>query len=47
VEPWLATEPWDDARRFGDLPGLAAKALLAEGVRPGDHVALWLNNSED
>jgi fatty-acyl-CoA synthase len=47
VEPWLATEPWDDARRFGDLPRLAAKALLAEGVRPGDHVALWLNNSED
>jgi len=27
--------------------GVAAKALMAQGVQPGDHVALWLNNSDD
>jgi len=26
---------------------LAARALMAAGVRKGDHVALWLNNSDD
>jgi fatty-acyl-CoA synthase len=26
---------------------LAARALMAEGVQAGDHVALWLNNSDD
>ncbi len=25
----------------------AAKALMSQGVQPGDHVALWLNNSAD
>lgn len=25
----------------------AARALMAQGVGPGDHVALWLNNSDD
>ena len=25
----------------------AAKALMTLGVRPGDHVCLWLNNSDD
>ncbi len=25
----------------------AAKALIALGVRPGDHVCLWLNNCDD
>ncbi len=25
----------------------AAKALIAQGVTPGEHVALWLNNSDD
>ncbi|MEM8972963.1 MAG: AMP-binding protein, partial [Pseudomonadota bacterium] len=26
---------------------IAAKALIAEGVEHGDHVALWLTNSDD
>lgn len=26
---------------------LAAKALIAQGIRHGDHVALWLTNSDD
>jgi len=67
---------WYEERRFGDLPGeaarrfgcreglvfedrrysfaeisaavdLTARALMAQGVERGDHVALWLNNCED
>ena len=26
---------------------LAARGLMAQGVEPGDHVALWLNNSDE
>lgn len=34
-------------REIADETDLAAKRLLAAGVKPGEHVALWLNNCPD
>jgi fatty-acyl-CoA synthase len=34
-------------REIDEQVDLAARALMAQGLRKGDHVALWLNNCDD